>query len=242
MPILKETVTIMNEKFEWYSSIDKAMAEAQKTGKPVFLFFCSDTCFYCNQMDIVVYKQKTISDLIRNEFLAVRISADTPDVFRTYRINNVPAFIIVGTNGFEYERYWGILDADSLAAFYLLALGKSYQDRNETEAAQQYLERLISTYPQSLHAPEGLFLHGLYRYMTSQNPMDLKKSFLKIAKIYPDSIWVRRSLVLYFHPSAVKDWEDYHKRRLDYWESKDAFLKAYATYYNGPSNHQIKDI
>jgi len=125
MSILKETVTIMNEKLEWYPSIHKAMAEAQWTGKPVFLFFCSDACFYCNQMDMVVYKQKALSDLIRNEFLAVRIGTDTPDVFRAYRVNNVPAFIIAGTDGFEYERYSGFIDANGLAAFCLLALGRA---------------------------------------------------------------------------------------------------------------------
>jgi hypothetical protein len=41
--------------------------------------------------------------------------------------------------------------------------------------------------------------------------------------------------------SAVIDWEAYRKQRRDYLECEDAYLKAYATYYNGPSGHQIKD-
>jgi thioredoxin-related protein len=232
---------IMRENNDaWYSSVDRGLEGARRTDKPVFMFFCSATCFYCNRMNTDVYTQKHVSDLIHSEFVALRLTPDTPDVFRTYAVKNVPAFIIAGTDGLEYERCSGFLKAEDLEAFCLLALGKFYHDRCETKTAQQYMERLVSTYPQSLHASEGVFLRGIYRYMTSQDPLQLKESFLMLANIYPDSIWVRRSLILHFYPSVVVDWETYRRQRRDYWESPDAFVKSYATYYNGPSVHQIK--
>lgn len=228
--------------YEWYANVDRGLEEARRIDKPAFMFFCSATCFYCNRMNTDVYTQKHVFDLIHSEFIALRITPETPDVFRTYAVKNVPAFIVAGTDGLEYERCSGFLKAEDLEAFCLLALGKFYHNRGETKNAQQYMERLISTSPQSLHAPEGLFLCGVYRYMTSQDPLQLRESFLMLAKSYPGSIWVRRSLILHFFPSAVIDWEAYRKQRRDYWESDDAYLKAYATYYNGPSGHQIKGV
>jgi hypothetical protein len=226
--------------YEWFSSLNRGIEESRRIVKPLFLFFRSETCFFCNQMDMVVHQRKTVADLIQGEFVPVHITPDTPDVFRTYGVTNVPVFVIAGTDGFEYERCSGFLDADGLMSFCLLALGKVFHDRNDTETAQKYLDRLISACPESFYTPEGIFLRGLYRYMTSQDPLHLRESFLMLAKIHPKSIWVKRSLIMHFHPSAVTDWEAYRKRRSDYWESQDAFVKSYATYYNGPSDHQIK--
>jgi len=192
-------------------------------------------------MDMVVYPQQNVAELIQNEFLPIRLTPETPDVFRAYAVHTVPAFVVTDADGLECERRSGFLDAEGLASFCLLALGKFYHDHHATEKARQYLERLISAHPKSIDAPESIFLRGVYQYIVSQNPLRLRDAFLMLAQNYPDSVWVRRSLVLYFHPSAITDWEDFRKRRLDYWESKDAFLKAYATYYNGPSGHQIKN-
>jgi len=224
---------------DWYTNTDKAFEEARRTEKPVFLFFCNDTCVSCNQIDSDIFTQNPLSDLIKSEFVALRMTSDAPDVFHNYAVKNVPAFVIAGTDGLEYERCSDIFDAEGLAAFCLLALGKVYHDRNEAETAQQHVERLINSYPQSPHAPEGVFLRGVYRYIASQDPMHLKASLFMLGKNYPDSIWVRRSLVLHFHPSTVVDWEAYRRQRRDYWESQDAYLKAWCTFYNGPSGHHF---
>jgi len=233
-------MTMHKNNYEWYSRVDRGFEEARRVGKPVLLFFYSETCFFCNQMDMVVYPQQNVADLIQGEFVPVRITPDNPDVFRAYAVNTVPAFIVTGTDGVECERRSGSLDAEALVAFCLLALGKFYHDLHETQKAQQYMERLINSYPQSPHAPEAVFLQGVYRYLISEDPVHLKTSLFALVKNYPDSIWVRRSLVLHCHPSTVADWDAYRKKRRDYWESRDAYLKAYFTYYNGPSGHQIR--
>ena len=188
---------------------------------------------------MVVYKQESVSNLIRDEFVAVRITPETPEVFRTFAVNNVPTFIIVGADGFEYERCSGFLDADGLVAFCLLALGKVYYDRHEKATAQRYLERLLLTYPQSPYVPEGIFLRGICLYLISQDPTHLTESFLHLSENHPDSIWTKRSLVLHFHPSAVFDWDAECRQHRDYWDSQDAFAKCFATYFNWPPHYQV---
>ena len=230
----------MDENNKWYSSFDCGLEEARKADKPIFMFFCSETCFYCNQMDIFIYKQKEVSTFIQSEFVTLRLTPDTPDPFRTYNVKNVPTFIVAGTDGLEYNRRSGFLEAEELMAFCLLALGKIYYNRNQLESAHRHMEKLAVNYPRSIHAPEGIFLRGLYRYMTTKDPVHFRESFLMLANSYPESIWVKRSLILYCHPSAVIDWDADCKERRDYWESPDAFVKCYATIFNGPSAHQIK--
>jgi len=230
----------LKDNYSWRSSIDEGLQDAHTSGKPFFLFFCSETCFYCHRMNMAVYPQQNVADLIRGEFVPVRITPATPELFGIYAVNTVPAFIVSGTDGMECERHAGFLDAEALTSFCLLALGKYYHDRREIEKAQQYIERLIIAYPQSAYAPEAVFLQGVYCYLTSHDPACLKTSLFALAQNYPDSIWVRRSLILHCHPTTINEWEVYQRQHLDYWKSQDAYLKAYFTYYNGPSDHHIK--
>jgi hypothetical protein len=228
----------MLDKNGWHMNAEQAFADARRTEKPVFLFFGSNLCS-CNQMKTDLHQEGPLAELIQSELIGLHITTETPDLFQTYAVKNVPTFIVANADGIEYERSVDVNTADDLAAFCLLALGKFAHDHGETARAQQFIERLVSSYPQSLQAPEGVFLRGVYRYMASQDPMDLKASLFMLGKSYSGSIWVRRSLVLHIHPSTVVDWEVYRRQRRDYWESQDAYLKAWCTWYNGPSVHHF---
>ena len=231
----------MLDKNGWHTDAETAFAEARHTEKPVLLFFGSNLCS-CNQIKTDLHQEGPLANLIRNELIGLHITTDTPDLFQTYAIKNIPTFIVAKADGIEYARSVDANTADDLTAFCLLALGKIAHEHGETARAQQFMDRLVSAYPQSLQAPEGAFLRGVYRYMTSQDPVHLKASLFMLGKNYPGSIWVRRSLVLHLHHSAVADWDACRKQHLDYWETQDAFLKAYFTYHNGPSIHHFDTI
>lgn len=225
----------MTEKNEWYTCVDNAFAEALRIDKPVFLFFCSRSCFLCHQMNIAMDTSKEVSSLIREGLVALRATPDTPEVFHTYAVKNVPELIIADTDGFEYERCTGFLDPPNLTAFFLFSLGKIEYDRGKKEAAERYIEALVENCPQSIYAPEGVLLRGIYRYQSTGETVHLKQSFETLAENYTGSIWVKRALVLHCHPSAIVNWETERKMHRDYWESQDAFVKSYATTFNGLS-------
>ena len=232
---------IQENTYKWLSNVGEGFEFARVNNKPLFLFFCSETCFFCHRTDMVVYSRQNVADLIQSEFIHVRLKPERPDVFRSFTVNKVPAFIVTDADGLECERCSGFHEAEALAAFCLIALGKFYYACHKIEKAQIYLERLISSYSRSIYAPEAVFLLGIYRYLTTHDPAHLKTSLFSLAKNYPDSIWVRRSLVLQCHPSTVTEWDIYQRQHRDYWKSQDAYLKAYFTYYNGPSDHHLKE-
>lgn len=226
---------------EWFSSVDEGYGEARRLARPVLLYFYSNTCFYCQRFSMVVYRQQEVFDLVGNEFVGVRVSPETPDLFRAYAVSHVPAWVVTGADGFEYERLSGFRDKEEFSAFCLLALGKFYHDRGESETAQRHLERLVFNHPQSPYAPEGFFLHGLCSYLNTRDPQHFKDAFQKISQTHPESPWCKRSLVLYAHPSAVVDWDAARRQNRNYWDSEDAFAKCFATYFYPLTEHQHQD-
>ncbi len=229
-------------KNNWYRDEDKTFAEAQVMGKPVFLYFCHDACIACKDIEMMIHQDQDLADLIQNHFIGLRITQDMTVMFQRYKIDLVPTFIVAGPDGTEYERFADLIGHDDLAALCLFALGKYCHDRNDTDAAQQHMEKLVDTYPHSPYAPEAIFLRGAYRYLISEDPAHLKTALFMLGKNHPGSIWVRRSLVLHLHHSSVADWDNYRKQHRDYWKSKEAYLKAYFTYHNGPSIHHLETV
>ncbi|HOO40382.1 MAG TPA: thioredoxin family protein [Syntrophales bacterium] len=232
-------MTIAHVKIEWYSSLDKASAEARRSGKPVLLFFCSETCFFCNQMDMAVYARQDVIDLVQSEFVPLYITPGMPEIFRTYTVGEVPLLIVAEENGTEYERSVGFLDAQELMAFCLLALVKFYYDRDKAEIAKRHAERLIKDFPYGRRIPEGVFWQGVTRYQVTHDRRHFREAFETLAGNHPDSIWTVRARIFYCYPTSFIEWKNNRKNRLDYWKSRDAFLKSFAGYFFGPSVGQF---
>ena len=208
-------MTMINE---WREDIKLGFEEAEVMGKPILMFFYSPACYFCQQMERSAFSRKEILTRLTEEFVLLRITPNAPADFRTYNIKATPAFLILGPTGMEFERFTGFLDAQSLMAFCLLGLGKWRYDLGQADIAQYHVEELTSQYPGSIHAPEGFFLRGIYRYQTTKDRSHLRESYDTLARQYPDSPWVKRSRLLHLYPCAFFKWEAYRNQGWAYWE------------------------
>ena len=216
---------------KWLSSVKGGFEEAKRQAKPVLLYFCSDTCYFCQQISMIVYRHEEVSNLIDQEFIAVQVTTEMTDVFWEYSVNCVPAWIVVDVDGFIYARCYEYFNAEEFWAFCLLALGRFYCDQGKIEAALHHLKKLLATHPQSPYAPEAFFLRSLCFYINTRNPQHFKDAYLEISHTHPNSIWCKRSLVLYAHPHIIVDWDATRRQHCNYWDSEDAFTKCFATYF-----------
>lgn len=204
---------------EWREDLQKGRQEAADTEKPLLLFFYSPACFFCQQMEMISFSEQKVFSRLEKEFVILRVTTDSLKEFRAYNISATPAFLVLGPTGMEYERFTGFFDTQDLMAFCLTGLGKWRYDIGQADLAQTHAEELTSVYPDSVYAPEGLFLRGIYRYQNSKDRNHLQESYNILARQYPDSPWVNRSRLLHLYPCAFFKWDAYRNKGWSYWEN-----------------------
>tara|TARA_B100000035_G_C20960824_1_gene536445 strand:- start:667 stop:1176 length:510 start_codon:yes stop_codon:yes gene_type:complete len=65
----------MAEEFTWYRDLDKGLAEAKATGKPVFIDFTGYTCTNCRWMEANAFTKAEVKNRFR-EMILVQLYTD----------------------------------------------------------------------------------------------------------------------------------------------------------------------
>ncbi len=103
----------------WMESLPQAVAEAERTGKPVLVYIWAVWCAPCKMMEETTYRDPDVRQAIAN-FVPLRVDADHQQPFiKEYRINAYPTVLVLDGDGREVTRLIGLIDApvmlDSLA-------------------------------------------------------------------------------------------------------------------------------
>jgi len=65
-----------SNEITWYDSLDEASLIAQKEGKRILLEFTGYTCINCRWMEQNILANREVHEMIKNNFLAVRLYTD----------------------------------------------------------------------------------------------------------------------------------------------------------------------
>jgi thiol-disulfide isomerase/thioredoxin len=102
-------------------SFAKAMKEAQKTGKLIFIDAYTDWCGPCKRMAATSFKDKSVGELYNKNFINLKIemekSEDGPEIARKYGVRAYPTLIIVDGSGRMVKQTIGMKSKDQLIAF-----------------------------------------------------------------------------------------------------------------------------
>lgn len=135
----------------WYSSFDKALADAKKDSKPVFIDVYTDWCTWCHKLDQDVYSTPQFAEYM-HEYIPVKLNAeDNKEGTRfaeKYGVDGFPMLIVTDSSGTVTNRIGGYMEADALikdidGIQQLLLREKSKPDdiQSTFELARQYLSR-----------------------------------------------------------------------------------------------------
>jgi len=100
-------------KVTFYNSLDPGIKEAVNQSKPIFLYFRSETCYWCIKFEEEALSDKRIIEILNNNF--VLISIDTfkqKNVSANLNVRTTPYMIFFTQNGEEISRIPGYLPAD----------------------------------------------------------------------------------------------------------------------------------
>ena len=99
---------------QWRVSFDEAVAEADRTGKPLLLNFVSAASPYSNAMRHEVWCDARLLPIVTSRFIPVRISVDAnPDMASHFQVSVTPTVIVL-KGKYELFRESGFIAAYDL--------------------------------------------------------------------------------------------------------------------------------
>jgi tetratricopeptide (TPR) repeat protein len=144
-------------------------------------------------MDVVTYPNAEVVKFIQENTIPLRVPFDAKPLSSEFNIKWTPTLIVLDPDGKERHRIVGFVSADELIPSLLLGMGKSYFEQDRFSEALLSIEKLLREYPKSSAAPEGIYLRGVCRYKSTNNPKPLKEAYEQLKDQYPESEWTKRA-------------------------------------------------
>jgi thiol:disulfide interchange protein len=88
-------------------NLQQGLAEADREGKPVLLFFTAQWCHFCHQMADEAFRNPQVVGL-SDKFVCILVDADSqPEVCRQFRVSAYPTVQFVSPQGMLLNRIEG---------------------------------------------------------------------------------------------------------------------------------------
>jgi thiol:disulfide interchange protein len=95
---------------KWHPTYESALAEAKKTGKPVFVDFYTTWCGPCKYLDAVTYKDAKFVQESKN-WVLVKVDAEknpsNVKLAEKFKVTGYPTMVFLKSNGKEADRAVG---------------------------------------------------------------------------------------------------------------------------------------
>lgn len=86
-------------KIVWQTNFERAMAQAKKSGKPVFVDFFATWCGPCKALDAKVFPDARVVKAARS-YIMVKVDADKrPDIIKKYNVQGYPSLGFFSPSG-----------------------------------------------------------------------------------------------------------------------------------------------
>jgi thioredoxin 1 len=102
-------LTLKDLKF--FTNLTTALDVANTSGEPVFLYFRSETCGWCNKFEEESFTNKSIIGMLSNNFMIITIDVNKQkNITRFYGVRGTPHELFLYPNGTEIKRLPGYVD------------------------------------------------------------------------------------------------------------------------------------
>lgn len=144
-------------------------------------------------MDAVSYPKETVIEFINHHVVALRLGSDEQPMAKDFDISWTPALLILDSSGKEHHRTIGFMEPEELISSIILGIGKMHYDTGGYKEAIKKFEKILAKFPGSDSAPEAIFLAGISRYKSTNNPLPLKEAYELLHQQYPGNLWTKRA-------------------------------------------------
>ncbi len=93
---------------KWGTDLNQATQVAKDTNKKIFVYFSSDWCAYCIEMDEVTYQNTQVIEKLTQNYVLLKVNVDeNPELSQKYQAYSLPTIIILDSNSNEINRIIG---------------------------------------------------------------------------------------------------------------------------------------
>jgi len=97
-------------EIQWHPWQPQVFTRAQQQNRLVLLDLTAKWCQFCRKMDSVTYRDQAVSDVIKQNYLAVRADeADYPKLFNHYKKEGLPLTVVFDSQGNELMKRSGYM-------------------------------------------------------------------------------------------------------------------------------------
>lgn len=94
----------------FHTSIDPGIKEAKNQSKPIFLYFRSETCYWCIVFEKEALSNKKVIDLLNKEFILISIDTfKQKNIAQNLNVRTTPYMIFFEKDGQEISRIPGYI-------------------------------------------------------------------------------------------------------------------------------------
>lgn len=114
-PLLTDEEHTYLGNLKWYKTYEQGKSVAEESGKPMFLYFWTIWCPYCEKMQTEVFPQPEVNRLLRENFVLIAIDMDVnkKDAQR-FGVQYPPHEIFLTPEGEVISRVPGYVPAEEL--------------------------------------------------------------------------------------------------------------------------------
>jgi tetratricopeptide (TPR) repeat protein len=147
-------------------------------------------------MDTVTYPDGRISSYIAKHFVPVKVNVrEKPDVAAAFDATWTPNVVLADDAGKPHYRIEGYLPPEDFIGQLSLGLGRYYLDRQEWPQAIHHFEEVAKLHGKSDLGAQALYWLGVANYKKSKDPAQLRPSWERLIREYPNSEWAKRANV-----------------------------------------------
>nr|CBX27362.1 hypothetical protein N47_H21840 [uncultured Desulfobacterium sp.] len=130
-----------SDGIKWHK-YEEGMKSGKNSQKKVFLFFYSDFCRYCKEMESKTFKNTSVIDAVNNNFIPVKVNTDKEqNIAEEYGVRGLPSIFFISEKGEITNKYPGYIPSDML----LIALKHVYTDSYKTMSLKSYMNSISSS-------------------------------------------------------------------------------------------------
>ncbi|MBU3947927.1 MAG: thioredoxin fold domain-containing protein [Proteobacteria bacterium] len=130
-----------SDSIQWHK-YEEGTKLCNNNQKKMFLYFYSDSCRYCREIEDKTFKDKSIIDIINKNFIPVKINADKEqNLADTYKIRGWPGVLFISEKEDIIFKNLGFIPPD----MFLSILKYVYTDSYKTMSLRSYMVSIGSS-------------------------------------------------------------------------------------------------
>ena len=115
LPSTNNGSTDPTSSLKWGTDLNQATQVAKDTNKKIFVYFSSDWCAYCTEMDEVTFQNPQVIEKLTQNYVLLKVNVDeNAELSQKYQAYSLPTIVILDYNGNEINRIIGYQSPEQL--------------------------------------------------------------------------------------------------------------------------------